>query len=337
MKLLIVQTGFLGDAVLASGMLRAIAAATADAEVGMLVRSGFEGIFHRHPALHRLHTLDKRRPGGAGELSGELRDAGYDVALLPHRSFRSALIVRRAGIPRRIGFRQSDAAWLLTDRVEYLIARHETDRNALLLDRAGIATDPGDRLPWLFPDPVASGAVDDRLGADPRPIVALAPGSVWETKRWTPEGYAALAGELLGMGRRVVLIGSNGELDICRRIASLAKLPEEDLLCGALSLPELVALIALAERVVTNDSAPLHIAESVGTPVTAVFGPTVPEFGFGPRRAGSSVVGRDDLSCRPCRIHGSRRCPIGTHECMTSITAADLLKTFSYDHEPEAP
>jgi len=337
MKLLIVQTGFLGDAVLASGMLRGIAAAATGTEVGMLVRSGFEGIFHRHPALHRLHTLDKKRPGGIGELSNELRDIGYDLALLPHRSLRSAMIVRRAGIPRRIGFRQSDAPWLLTDRVEYLIARHETDRNAMLLDRAGIATDPADRLPWLLPDASARAAAEGRLGADPRPIVAMAPGSVWETKRWTPEGYAALAGELLRMGKRVVLIGSNGELEICRRIASLARLPEEDLLCGALSLTELVALIALAERVITNDSAPLHIAESVGTPVTAVFGPTVPEFGFGPRRAGSSVVGRDDLPCRPCRIHGSRRCPIGTHECMTSITAADLLRTFSYDHEREVP
>jgi heptosyltransferase-2 len=261
-------------------------------------------------------------------LVGELREAAYDVALLPHRSLRSALLARRAGIGRRIGFRQSDAPWLLTDRVEYLISRHETDRNAALLERAGIATSEGERMPWLVPAPAAIDAIRERLKDDPRRLIVLAPGSVWETKRWGVEGYVALARELRAQGCRVVLVGSRGERDVCEKIAEMVGLSTWSMLCGVLTLAELVALISMAERVVTNDSAPLHIAESVGTPVTAIFGPTVPEFGFGPRAAHSSLVDAGELPCRPCGIHGSRRCPIGTHECMTSIGAAEVLATF---------
>jgi heptosyltransferase-2 len=95
---------------------------------------------------------------------------------------------------------------------------------------------------------------------------------------------------------------------------------------GEMSLGEMVSLCADAARVVSNDSAALHIAEAVGTPVTAVFGPTVPEFGFAPVLPGSRVLGVP-LPCRPCRIHGGPSCPIGTHECMRSIGAADVLET----------
>ena len=328
MNLLIVQTGFLGDAVLATGLLRAIASARPDVRVGMVVRAGFDEILRGHPALHALHALDKGSRDGMAALAEELREAAYDVALLPHRSLRSALLARRAGIRRRIGFRQSDAPWLLTERVAYLISLHETDRNATLLERAGIVGDPAERMPWLVPAPAAIDAIRERLKDDPRRLVVLAPGSVWETKRWSAEGYAAVARALREEGCRVVLAGSGGERKLCEQIAEMAGLSTWSMLCGVLTLAELVALISMAERVVTNDSAPLHIAESLGTPVTSIFGPTVPEFGFGPRAPRSAVVERGGLDCRPCRIHGSRRCPIGTHECIRSIGVEEVLATF---------
>lgn len=328
-RVVIVQSGFLGDAVLASGMLRAIDGAARGIEVGLVVRSEFADLFGGHPALRRVHRLDKRRRGGTAELIAELREYGYDTALVPHRSFRSAAAVWRAGIGRRIGFRQSDAPWLLTERVDYDIALHETARNARLLAQIGIEPGGDDRRPWLIPDAGALVAVRERLhrGAshDQAPIVVMAPGSVWPTKRWTAEGYAGAARELSARGYYVLLAGSPAERELCETIAERASLEHGRVLCGELSLRELVALIAMAGRVVTNDSAPLHLAESVGTPVTAIFGPTVPEFGFGPQAGRSSVIQVEGLPCRPCRIHGSRRCPIGTHVCMTSITAERVV------------
>jgi heptosyltransferase-2 len=123
----------------------------------------------------------------------------------------------------------------------------------------------------------------------------------------------------------VLLIGAPDERRDCDAIADAAGLPSTENLAGELSLGDLLALISIASRVISNDSAPLHLAESVGTPVTAIFGPTVPELGFGPIGERSGVVQIDGLACRPCRIHGSDRCPIGTHECMTRITTDVLL------------
>ncbi len=326
-RLLVMQSGFLGDAVLASGMLRVLAAARPGAEIGLVVRAEFAPLFERHPALTRLHPFDKKKDGAAARLVEAFREAGYDTAFLPHRSYRTATLARKGGIARRIGFRQSEGARLLTDRVEYLIALHETERNMMLLRRAGIERPEegaAATAPWLVPEAEGMNRLRQRLAIDDAPVL-VAPGSVWGTKRWGVDGYAALIGRLRRQGRRLLLIGSGGERELCARIAGEAGLPEGENLAGELDLAELLALVALASRVIANDSAPLHLAESVGTPVTAIFGPTVPEFGFGPRGSDSRVVGIEGLACRPCRIHGSDRCPIGTHECMTRITPEMVL------------
>ncbi len=325
-SIVIVQSGFLGDAVLASGMLRTLAARRPGTRVGIVVRAEFAGLFAGHPAVARVHPFRKRDRSGTADLTAELAAGNYGTALTPHRSFRSSWILRRAGVPRRVGFRQSDAPWLLTDKVEYDILAHETDRNAALLGRIGVESGADERRTWLLPDPEAVERMSRRFGGD-APLYVIAPGSVWPTKQWRVEGYAGTARRLRESGARVVLTGSPGERGLCERIASLAEVPERDMAAGDLPLVDLVALLSIAERVITNDSAPLHIAESVGTPVTAVFGPTVPEFGFGPVGERSAVVETTGLSCRPCGIHGARSCPIGTHRCMNEISVEQLLAT----------
>src|SRR5687768_16054926 len=130
--ILIVQTGFLGDAVLATGMIRALHDVAPGVQTGLLVRAEFIPLFEAHPAIGRLHGLHKKVPGGTMAMVEELRNCGYQSALLAHRSVRSAYICWRAGIPQRIGFRQSEAPLLLTRRVEYNIAQHEIDRNIAL-------------------------------------------------------------------------------------------------------------------------------------------------------------------------------------------------------------
>jgi heptosyltransferase-2 len=271
-----------------------------------------------------LHAFEKRSKDGTARLIEELRERRYTTALLPHRSFRSAWISRRAGIRKRIGFRQSEAPWLLTDRVDFLISEHETGRNARLLLNAGIESTRESTVPWLVPDADALQRMSMRYGTERR-LVVIAPGSVWPTKRWTIAGYREVARRLAESGTKVILAGNADELPICEEIIRNVPVDGAEVTAGELTLVELLALISLAEHVITNDSAPLHLAESIGTPVTTIFGPTVPEFGFGPRRAHSSVVGISTLECRPCRIHGSLHCPIGTHECMTGITADDVL------------
>ncbi|MDW7996408.1 MAG: glycosyltransferase family 9 protein, partial [Bacteroidota bacterium] len=112
------------------------------------------------------------------------------------------------------------------------------------------------------------------------------------------------------------------EVGLC---ASIAERSGALSLCGELSIAELLLLFRRARCVVGNDSAPIHLAELVGTPVVAIFGPTVPEFGFAPRLPRSRLIARQ-LPCRPCSVHGGRRCPIGTHECMESISPLEVMQ-----------
>jgi heptosyltransferase-2 len=94
---------------------------------------------------------------------------------------------------------------------------------------------------------------------------------------------------------------------------------------GGLSLRASAALIARASVLVTNDSAPLHLATAVGTPVVALFGPTVPTFGFGPRGARDRVVEHAALPCRPCSAHGPATCPLGHHRCMRELSVESVV------------
>jgi heptosyltransferase-2 len=172
--------------------------------------------------------------------------------------------------------------------------------------------------------PIALHTDDDRRRAlllvpfDAHGAVVLAPGSVWPTKRWPMERFRALAERLVQSGHRVVVIGdasTHGGVGEHERIADLS---------GRTTLREAAALIACARAVVANDSAPLHLASLQGIPVVGIFGPTIPEFGFAPYGPGSTVV-QVRQPCTPCSIHGTQKCPIGTHRCMTDVTPQMVL------------
>jgi heptosyltransferase-2 len=144
--------------------------------------------------------------------------------------------------------------------------------------------------------------------------VALAPGSIWGTKRWP-----YFADLVSGLDKPCVVVGGSEDADLAGAIAAAA--PGRVVsAAGALSLRVSAALIQRAAVLLTNDSAPLHLATAVGTPVVALFGPTIPEFGFGPRRAGDAALGHAGLACRPCSKHGPHRCPLGHHRCMRELT-----------------
>src|SRR5262249_44721336 len=95
--------------------------------------------------------------------------------------------------------------------------------------------------------------------------------------------------------------------------------------CGKLTLRQSAALIGRAQVLVTNDSAPLHLATAVGTPIVALFGPTVSEFGFGPVQPGDIALGIDGLRCRPCSPHGPPECPLGHHRCLRELTVEAVI------------
>ncbi len=321
-KILIIQTAFIGDVVLVSPLIRASNDLLPPASIDALVIPSAANSLEKNPALHRLILYDKRgRDAGVRSLlalAGRLRRERYDLVLVPHRSLRSAFLAWWTRAALRVGFTTSSAAFLFTHRVVYNRKRHEVERNLALLGALG--QEPGLVPPEIFPDEADHLAVDRMLaslGGTTGALIAIAPGSIWATKRWPAESYRRLAEMVLASGWRLVWIGSRGDRTLCTEISDgLSGFWVNS--AGELSLRQSAELIGRAEVLVSNDSAPLHLASAMGTAAVALFGPTIPEFGFGPLSAGSVIV-QIELPCRPCSIHGGNSCPIGTHKCMTGI------------------
>jgi heptosyltransferase II len=327
-KILVVQTAFIGDVILVTPVFQVLRrhwpACTVHAVV---IPSGFPVLEH-NPNIARIFVFDKHKQNsgisGLLQLAQQLRQERYDVVIAPHRSLRTALLARLTGASIRIGFDLNSGGRCYSHRVPYDRNQHEVDRNLSLLKPLGISG--GKRPPEIYCSDEERQQISDLLtGAwAQNPLVVLAPGSVWPTKRWPEASFLELAKTMAESGFSICLIGGLQDHALCARIAALS--PKQILnTAGSLSLRASAELLRHSRLLVSNDSAPLHLASATATPTLALFGPTVPEFGFAPYRDNSVVMGLD-LPCRPCSIHGGRRCPIQTHACMRDLTVAAVLE-----------
>lgn len=325
-RILIFQTAFLGDVVLTLPLVQVLHRKFPAAEIDFLTTPRAAEILRNHPAIHAVIEYDKRgnQRGlhGIVSIARALRSTRYDVALVPHRSLRSAAVVALSGIPVRAGFDTSAGRFFLTDRVVYEKDFHEIERNLAFLNLFDLER-PEKELPSIYPSNNDAGVIDKFLSDSKidrnKKIVALAPGSVWNTKRWLPERFSELARKISDAGMAVVLVGGIEDEPLSREITmSIANVV---VAAGKLSILQSAELLRRCKVLVTNDSAPLHMAVAVQTPVIAIFGATAPSFGFAPYGDRDVVVETKGLPCRPCTIHGGSRCPIGTFECMMKISA----------------
>lgn len=281
------------------------------------------------------------------KLAAHIRAARYDLVIDLQGQLRSAVFARLSGAPVRIGFDRPRAsvwqasqralpaeaykhcwrgaregAWLAyTHRIRVpTLDLHAVDRNLMVAPMLGI-DDGGVDFSFVIP-PTAAAKVDRLLhdhGLDAAAgsrLVFIAPGTIWETKHWTPEGFASVARYFLGRGFSVALTGSAREMDACNAVAQAA--PGSVNLAGRTTLTELAALVRRSAIVLSNDSGPMHIAVALGRPVVSIFGPTDPLWA-GPYRQPDAAVSAG-LACSPCYLRLLRRCPHG-HACMSSISS----------------
>jgi heptosyltransferase-2 len=331
-RLLVVQTGFLGDVVLTTPLIAALRAWLSPASLTVLTTPQARPLLEEHPAIDRVlvdakHT-DSSGPLGLLRTARQLRREGFTLAAAAHKSLRTALLLALAGIPQRIGFRQSPGWFLYHRTASRDRDRHEVERILCLMRAFGMEPEDCDRRPFVTYGKAADEKAQALLHAagiqEQDPVFVICPGSVWATKRWTVEGYAALVHRLEQNHGRVLICGGPDDASIAQAVYEQSGRQGVNL-AGKADLQTFMALVDRSRVVISNDSAPMHIAAARNVPVVAIFCATTPSLGYGPYSDRAVVVEKKELFCRPCSRHGSAACPRGTEECMHLVTVNEVV------------
>ncbi len=328
LKLLVIQTAFTGDVVLATAVLEKLHHQYPAAQIDFLLRKGNEGLLQQHPFITNLLVWDKKNNKNKNllKIASQVRKEHYTHIINLHRFATSGFITFLSGAKYKAGFDKNPFSFCYTKKVAHIISEpysenpiHEVQRNQLLI--ADI-TDSDAALPVLYPSAADYDTIKQYQSA---PYICIAPSSVWFTKQFPVEKWTALINSLPGE-YHIYLLGAPADNVLAESIAYTVTHPHIQSLCGKLSFLQSAALMQGAEMNYANDSAPLHFASAMNAPVTAVFCSTVPAFGFGPLRNNGKVVEiKDRLYCRPCGLHGHKTCPEGHFKCAKEITNEDLL------------
>jgi len=332
-RILFWQTAYLGDVVLSTPVFCSVKKRYPDAYLAACVRPELAGLLTPNPDLDEVLSFDKRgaQRGLAGirSLAARIDEKRFDAVVSAHRSFRSALLLRTAGIPVRVGFADSAGRMFYTRAVKRVRSDHEVRRVLSLLPTVGIN---GGSISEKLSLPLAEGTSEkvtdllrsEGVGQD-ETLVAVNPFSAWNTKRWPAERFARAADRIASDHKvRVVILGSTAERAQADRLLLACEIGHVNL-AGRTNLQELAGLLDRCALLVTNDSGPMHIAAARGVPVVAVFGSTTPALGYGPFGKRAEVV-QKPVFCRPCGPHGYRECPLGHFRCMNEITVDEVCR-----------
>jgi len=324
---LVLSPNWLGDAVMALPAIADLRRRFAAARLVVAARRSVAELFTMAPGVDDVVTLtwrgSLRDRKALGADVAALKTLGAGIAVLLPNAFSAAWLASRAGVRERWGYARDFRRWLLTHAAPPpRRSMHQAEYYQHLVRQFGVET--GALEPELtVPGDAIVGArmlLQSRGWDSTRPLVAIAPGAAYGTaKRWVPAHYASAASSLVEAGAQCVLVGSGGDRETTEWILELVPFDRRrDILdlTGVTTLPQLVGVVAIARAFVSNDSGAMHVAAAVGTPVTAIFGPTR-EYETRPLpRAGARVdVLIHPVWCRPCML---RECPID-HRCMKGV------------------
>ncbi|MDR2885122.1 MAG: lipopolysaccharide heptosyltransferase II [Deferribacteraceae bacterium] len=331
-KVLIFNPSFIGDAILTTPLINAVRALIPEATIDFCVRPESAPLFEGLPNLNII-KFDKRGEykGLAGLLKFVKLLKGYDIVITPHKSTRSILALFLARIPVRIGFRQSALSMLLTGKVNRRLTLHEVERNLSLLSlitdnySLTVAKTLGGTPVTIYDEKFGKVAGEFMQNAsEGRKIIGLNPGSTWATKRMPVEHFAKVAQLLYDKGYALAIFGGPADVEVTDKLKSLLPMEFFDY-ANTVEFRQIPALIKNIDLLITNDSAPLHIAVSQNTPTVAIFGATVPTLGFSPYDNVSVICENNELSCRPCGLHGGNSCPEGHFKCMIDLKPEEIV------------
>ncbi len=325
-KILVIQTAFIGDAVLATGLLEKLHTSFPDAQIDYMVRKGNESLFTNHPFLHALLVWDKKKTKYTHlfQLLLKIRKNKYDTVVNVQRFAATGFLTAFSGAKEKIGFDKNPFSSWFTKKIKHVISdgthiQHEIDRNQELI---ASFTDAIAAKPRLYPTKENFDAVTKYRHMK---YICIAPASVWFTKQFPADKWISFI-HATPDGVMVYLLGAPDDFALCEEIKAQCSHLNVMNISGKLSFLESAALMKDAIMNYVNDSAPMHFASAMNAPVTAVYCSTVPAFGFGPLSDISFVVEtKEELSCRPCGLHGRNECPLEHFNCAHQITNEQLL------------
>jgi lipopolysaccharide heptosyltransferase II len=318
-NILAVRFSSIGDVVLTTPLLRAIRLGYPAARLTALTKDAFVPLLSHNPRLDRVIGF---KPGHSlRALASELRSQRFTHLLDLHDSLRSRAL--RLLVPGNWSsypkHRLARSLLIHTKRDAYRDRRPVPER--YFSAARGLRIEPDGGPPELFWAPEAETEVVDWLRANRAEglhPVALAPGAAHATKRWPTEYWQAVLGKLVAQENPVVLVGGSDDNPLCSRLAADFRGRVLNA-AGRFGLQQTAALLKRAPVLVSGDTGVMHMATAVGTPLVALFGPTVRQFGFFPYSQRARVL-QVDLGCRPCTSKGGPRCPRGHHRCMRDLT-----------------
>lgn len=323
-KILVIQTAFIGDVVLATGIIEKLHQHYPEAAIDFLVRKGNEGLLLNHPFLHKVLIWDKKKNKYANllKLLKQIKHNKYDKLINVQRYATTGFLTAFSKAKETIGFDKNPLSFLFSKKITHNFKEgtHETERNHALISAF---TDDTAAKPKLYPSTKDKEKVKAYEG---KPYVCVAPSSVWFTKQFPKDKWISFLDQLPPK-YNVYLLGAPTDKGLCEEIRKVSLFPFVINLAGQLNFLQSAALMQNAVMNYVNDSAPMHFASAVNAPVTAVYCSTVPAFGYGPLSDKSFIVEAEEkLSCRPCGLHGYKACPKVHFKCAMDIRDEQLLQ-----------
>jgi heptosyltransferase-2 len=319
-KILVIQTAFIGDVVLATSVLESLHQILPECRIDILVRKGNETLFDHHPFLNKVLIWDKNSLKALNlfRMLFQIRRERFDAVINLHRHLSTGILTAFSGAKFRSGFTQNPLSFCYTFRQPYQILKgHEVDRNHSLL--GFLKTDTKRSLPRIYP---AEALPINLMGK----YICIAPASVWFTKQLPSDHWIHFIKRLKN-DLVIYLLGSERDYSLNEKIRLECIEKKVVNLAGKLSILQSAQLMKGAMMNYSNDSAPQHLATAVNAPITTLYCSTVPEFGFYPLSDKNHVIQTaKSLSCRPCGSHGKVSCPEKHFKC-SNIDVDQLLST----------
>jgi heptosyltransferase-2 len=318
-KILVIQTAFIGDAILTMPMIEKLKEKFPSNEIDVLCIPSTREIFAASPFVSEVLVIDKKNAHKSilklYKFAEEISKRNYTKIYSPHRSFRTSFIVMQSGVRDTYGFSNSSLFHVYKNVVEYKMNIHEVQRNLNLIGYE-YSSENWKIIPKVKVDESSSKKVAQFISEKniKDKLIAIAPGSIWKTKKYPEENFKEIIREFVAQSYKVLIIGGESDKELCERLSIGCK-GKVFSTAGYFSIIESIELLKRVKLLLTNDSSPTHLGMCADIPVLTIYCSTIPEFGFYPYNNKSSYISFNDLSCKPCGIHGYEKCPISTFDC----------------------